>query len=898
MKKPAAGRPTMTDHLLVTKLMRPPVPPGRVARERLLAALNENLSRKVTLISTPPGFGKTTLLGSWAERLDRPCAWISLDEGDNDPARFLDYVSAALRGNAAEVVDAIPPFLNPPHEYGERILTNLINALAGKSDPGVLILDDYHVIREEGVHKSVLYLLDHKPPALHLVIASRADPPFPLARWRGRGEMHELRQEDLRLTVDETADFLSRTMALDLSRGEIEALCEYTEGWVAGVQLAALSMRRQDNPAEWIRAAGSGNRYILDYLMDEVWRHQPPDVQQFLLCTSIASRFSAPLCDTLSGGGDGREMLERLLRANLFIAPIDEGRTWFRYHRLFSDLLQARLRQERPDDLPRLHRLAGDWHERSGHADEAVGHYLHAGDFDRAARLLEQSAEKPLIRGETATFSRRLEALPAAVLAAHPLLCVYQAWMRMLGGRSAAEVEDRLRLAGRGPRDPSTAAKADAVRALLAYFQNDPRQAIRLAQRALADLREDSVFLWSIAGLSLSSSLLAEGDLEGGQKMLSEVEQKAAEVGNRLIASLALAGIGKLLIRQGRLHQAHALCRRALPADAEETGNLSPADGILLLALAEIHREWNELEKAAAEIRRAIPLVRRWTEARLVDANLILARICLARGDDPGALSALAEAGRAAKHTRMTEIDDLAVEVLRMQMHIRRREFDAVERWIREREVDRYRGPDDVVHNGTADDFHLRKYEHLTLARYYIARKRSAKARALLAAWLPELERLQRNDMVLQIMILQALAWRAQGDSNQAVAALQRALQLAQGEGCVRSFADEGPEMAALLREAAARGISPAYTAKLLAACGPEEGAGRRPAAPGPEALSRREMEVLGLIAAGFSNREIAERLSLSPGTVKVHTRNIYGKLEVRSRTQAVAKAKSAGLLP
>jgi LuxR family maltose regulon positive regulatory protein len=887
----------MHDHLLVTKLSVPPTPPGNVVRGHLLERLDEGLSRKLILISTPPGFGKTTLLGSWVERLDGYCAWISLDESDNDLPRFLEYLTAAFRDYETDAPDGIPPFLRPPREHAEQILTHLINTLAGKTEPAVLVLDDYHVIQEKGVHQAVLFFLTHMPPTVHLVIASRADPPFPLPRWRGRGEMVELRQDDLRLTAGETAEFLSRTMDIDLPGEDVKTLTEYAEGWFAGIQLAALSMRRQSDPADWIHNAGSANRYILDYLMDEVWRRQPPDVQQFLLHTSILSRFSADVCDALTGGGNGREMLERLMRANLFISPLDEGRNWFRYHRLFADLLQARLRQNHAGDLHRLHRTAGDWFEHNGWVYEAVGHYLQAEDFEFAARLLEQSAEEELIRGTTASFSRRLEALPAGILAAHPLLCVFQAWMRMLGGRTAAEVEERLQCAESGPLDPATAAKVKAVRALLAYIQDDSHSAIRLAEKALAGLREDSVFLWSIAGLSLSSSRLAEGDLAGGLNMLSEVHRKAEAAGNRLIASLSAAGIGKLLIRQGKLHQAYALCRKILAPDSETSGRLSPAEGILLLVLAEIHREWNELDLAAEEVRRAIPLVRRWTEARLVDANFILSRILLAQGDETGALSALAQAREAAKYTRMTEIDDLAVDVLRTQMHIRRREFAPVERWIRERAVDRFHGPDDVQRRGTADDRHLRKYEHLVLARYYIARKQPAKARILLEAWRPELERLQRNDMVLQILILQALAWRAQGDSNRAVDALQQALRLAEGEGCIRSFVDEGAEMAGLLREAAARGIAPAYTAKLLAACGPEEATGKKQAASGPFALSRRELEVLQLIAAGCSNREIADRLSLSPGTVKVHTRNIYGKLDVNSRTQAVAKAKSVGIL-
>jgi LuxR family maltose regulon positive regulatory protein len=406
-------------------------------------------------------------------------------------------------------------------------------------------------------------------------------------------------------------------------------------------------------------------------------------------------------------------MLERLIRLNLFISPLDEARNWFRYHRLFADLLQVLLRQDKPGDLPRLLRTAADWFERNGWMEEAVKHRIQAGDFEQAAQLLESSAEDMLVRGATATLHRRLDSLPAAVLEAHPLLCIHQAWMHMLNGRAAAEVEERLQASGRHPIDASMESKLKAVRALLSYFRHETQLAIRLAEEALEGLREDNVFLWSIAGLSLSTSRLEEGDLGGGLKILSEVARKTEEAGNPMIASLALAGTTRLLIRQGRLHQAYSLCRHALDQAGSRGGKPVPTDGVILIALAEIQRGWNDLENAEEAIRRAIPLVRRWTEARLVDANLILSRIRLARGDESGAQAALSEAEKAAGRTRLTMIDDLSVAVLRVQMQIRRREFGPVERWIREREVDRDRGPGHVLKRGTPDDLHLRKYEHL-----------------------------------------------------------------------------------------------------------------------------------------------------------------------------------------
>ena len=406
----------MHNELLVTKLMRPPIPVGGMPRLRLFHRLDEGVSRRLTLVSTPPGFGKTTLLSSWSAEAKIPTAWLTLDEGDNDLARFLLYLTAAFQEAGGDAREEFPPFLHSPREYSELVITNLINTLAGKPAPLVLILDDYHVISEEKVHQALLYFIDHMPAGVHVVIASRADPPFPFARWRGHGEIAELRQNDLRLEPEEAAAFLSRTMEIELPKATVRTLTEHTEGWIAGIQMAALSMRQQEDPDAWIRTFEAGNKYILDYLMDEVWRRQPPEVQGFLLQTSVLNRFSAPLCDTLTGAGNGREMLERLIRANLFISPLDENRNWFRYPRLFADLLQVRLRQNRPGELPRLHRTAGEWFERNGLMEEAVEHRILAADFEQAAQLLVRSAEGTMIRGATATLQRRLESLPASVL--------------------------------------------------------------------------------------------------------------------------------------------------------------------------------------------------------------------------------------------------------------------------------------------------------------------------------------------------------------------------------------------------------------------------------------------------------------------------------------------------
>ncbi|MBN1439132.1 MAG: hypothetical protein JW929_06965 [Anaerolineales bacterium] len=882
----------MPTDLLVTKLIRPPVPSGWIPRERLLRQLNAGLARRWILVSTPPGFGKTTLLSSWAEELAVPSGWLALDEGDNDLSRFLEYLTAAVCGVPADGQDPIPPFLRPPRELAESVVTGLINRQAKAASPFVLILDDYHLIAEDRIHQALLYFLDHLPPGLTLVLSSRADPPFPLGRYRARGDLLELRQEDLRLTVEETAAYLRRSMTVEIPQTDIHALSEYTEGWLAGMQLAAVSMQRDENPSAWIQSIKSGNRYILDYLMDEVWRRQPPEIRNFLLRTSLLNRFTAGLCETVGAGG--APVLEQLEKSNLFISPLNKDRTWYRYHRLFADMLQRRLLQERPRDIPGLHRTAADWFEANGEIEEAVKHLLPIGEYERAAGLIEDGAEEYILRGRTAAFLRLLEGIPAETLDRHALLCIYQAWAYLQSGRSTEETEERLRAAEAGGLDRATAAKATAVQAMIEYVRGNLPLAVRLAEQALEGIEEDNLSLWSIAGLSLGSSRLAEGNMEEGLRIFSEIARRAEKNRTPVIAAMALAGSAKLWIRRGRLREAFSLACKALDLAAEAPGRPTPAAGLALIVTGELHREWNDLAAADSELAQAIALVRPWTESRLVDALLVLSRIRFSQGDWNGVREALREARISADRTRITAVDDFAVALQEAQLDLALGDGDSVRRWIRERGVETDRGPADVRRKGNPDDLHIRKYEHIGLARWYIFRRQAAKALTLLDAWLPEAEQLQRVDLVLQILVLKALAWQTSGNLSKACSHLQEAFRIAEPEGYVRLFADEGAAMAHLLREMIARGLSAGYAEKLLAACPPTPPSS---ASGKPPLLSRRELEVLKLIAEGLSNAEIAKRLSLSPGTVKVHTRNIYGKLGVKSRTQALAKAKTAGWL-
>jgi LuxR family maltose regulon positive regulatory protein len=905
----------MSTPVLVTKLFIPRPRLNIVPRLRLMERLNDSLHGKLSLISAPAGFGKTTVVSEWVAGCGQPTAWLSLDDGDNDPARFLLHLVAALQTVAPEIgegaVSALQSSRPPPNEV---ILTVLLNEIASLPNRVVLVLDDYHVIDTEPVDAVLSFVIEHLPPSMHLIISTRQDPQLPLARLRSRAQMTELRAADLRFTGLEAAEFLRGVMGLALSAEDVAVLEDRTEGWIAGLQLAALSMQGHRDISDFIRAFAGDNRYIVDYLVDEVLRQQPQDVRGFLLQTSILDRLHGSLCNAVTGQEEGSARLASLERGNFFVVPLDEQRHWYRYHQLFADVLFAHLLAEQPEGVPVLHRRASEWYEQNGSTADAVRHALAAEDFERAADLVELTIPALLQSRQEAPVLGWLRALPDQVVQVRPVLSVMYAATLALYGQFEG-VEKRLRDAERWldptvdrnemvvldeaefRRLPGSIALYRAAQALsvgdLAGTVGHARQARDFATEG------DQLLRGSAAGL-LGLAFWASGDLESGYRMYAECKsliQLAGNLSDVLGCTIALADIR---LTQGRLREAKNTFEQALQWAMEQGEPLLRGIADMHVGLSEIYREQNDLSAATELLLRSRELGAlaglpqnpyRWCVA--------MARTREAEGDLDGALHLLCEAERMYLGDFFPNVRP--IPAMKARLWIAQGRAAEALGWAREQGLT------------VGDDLsYLREFDHLTLARALLAQDRATGGVHSFNSALELLERLlraaeagDRMGRAIEILVVQALAVYMHGDIPAALIPLERALTLAEPEGYVRMFVDEGPPMAHLLRAAATRGIMPAYTRKLLAACD-AQGQERKaePALPTVpvsqpliEPLSERELEVLRLLRSELSGPDIARELVVALSTVRTHTKTIYSKLDVNSRRAAVKRAEELDLI-
>jgi LuxR family maltose regulon positive regulatory protein len=901
----------MAGPLVETKLYAPRPRRSLVARPRLSGRLRRGAESRLTLVSAPAGFGKTTLLAEWLA--DRPAgrsvAWLSLEESDRQPASYWTYLITALQTVVPGVGASGLPLLQSAQAPIETVLTTVLNELGAVPDDLYLVLDDYHLVDGPDIQAGMTFLLEHLPPRVHLVVSAREDPALPLARLRARGELVELRATDLRFTLDEVAAYLNDVPGLELAAGDIAALEGRTEGWIAALQLAALSMQGRDDVAGFIAGFAGDDRYIVDYLVEEVLARQPAHVRGFLVQTSILDRLSGPLCDAVTGQPGGKAMLESLDRANLFLVPLDDRRRWYRYHHLFADVLRTHLLDELPDRVAALHRRASQWYEQHGEPSSAIRHALAGGDVERAADLVELAIPGQRRDRQEATIRGWLVALPGDVVRVRPVLAVGLIGALMSGGEfegveeRLADVERWLPPTGDGPWAPPEGMVVvdeeefqrlpgviEMNRAALALVRGDPSATIGHARQAIDRAAAEDHLTRAGASALCGLALWGGGDLEAAHRAYSEAAEglrRAGYLADVLGCSITLADIR---LTQGRLGEALATYEQALRLASGPDGTVLRGTADMYVGMSQIARERDDLATARRHLVHAQELGEHtWLPQNPYRWRVAMARVREAEGDLDAALGLLEEAQRVYMGDFSPNVRP--IPALRARMLAAGGRVGDAAAWARERGL-------------SADDdlSYLHEFEHITLARVLLARYRKQRAAPvvddaarLLRRLLQAAEAGERTGTVIEILVLQALTDHARGDTPGASAALERALTLAEPEGYVRLFAGEGAAMASLLRAAAKQGIVPGYARRLLAAVNRSEGT---PVQRGLiEPLSERELEVLRLLGSDLDGPDIARELTVSLNTMRTHTKNIYAKLGVSNRRAAVRRAAELDLL-
>lgn len=901
--------------LLSTKLASPRLRTPHVPRGTLLARLDEGLERKLTLLSAPPGFGKTTLVSEWidtrSERQDMPpLACVSLDAGDNDPVRFWRYVITACQSFQSGVGESALTLLRQSQQIPfEALLTAFINDLAQLPNRYVLILEDYHVIDSQQIHNTVAFLLDNLPPTLHLLITTRSDPPLPLARLRARNDLSELRAADLRFSLAETQAFLQQALPFPLSAEAIARLAARTEGWVAGLRLVTLALhgRREAQEIELFLDSFTGSQqHILEYLAEEALGAQPEPLQAFLLQTSFLSRLTGSLCDAVTGRADSASILEQLQRANLFLIPLDEARHWYRYHALFAEAMHHEARRRLGEDgLCALYDKASRWYEQHGLLTEAVEAALLAQAFERAADLVERVVAPQIAHNEYHTLRRWLAYLPEEMLRTHPSLCfTYAVAILFTSDRRAPETHALLRApldvaeqAWRAEGNRHKLGEASAFRSLAAWLQGDLVRSFTIARQALELLPEDDVQWRGISLIFVGVEELLAGKLNAAQPTLIEARALCKTAGNMYGTLDTTLLLGEICTRQGELQQAVQIYQQAL-TDVEQAAldrnQVLLRRGRALAGLGALDLEWNALETAEQHASQALEMGQQLADEELsMRASLVLARVLQARGKTAQAqqlLHALAAQIRWPQFLR-------EVRVYQAWLALAAGDLAAVQYWH----------TNDAQPSGDIPRIQQER-EALIVARMHIAQGEAEAALRLIERWQAEAHAEGRIRSELEMTVLTALAHSALKDLPQAKQVLIPALARAQPEGYQRIFLDEGEPMRWLIADCRSQiaetpeGHSPQllnYIDRLLAAF--RQGSEPHPSALSPqpliEPLSPREMEVLRLIAAGLSTAQIADELVITVGTVRNHLKNIYGKLDTHSRVQAVERARALKLL-
>ncbi len=904
---PARGHSTkrvpaaITGSLLATKLFMPAVPSKQVDRPRLIEQLNGGLERALVLVSAPAGYGKTTLVSNWLHRTGIPSTWFSLDEDDNDPRRFLQYLAAAVQKVVPTVpADAMRMLQGTSSEALEALLTALINEISVQNKPVVLVMDDLHLIYAQAVLDALEYLLEHIPPELHLVLLSRSDLPLPLGRLRARGQLLDIRADQLRFTQSEIAAFLNDAMGLHLSAGDLSAMEKRTEGWIASLQLAALSMQGSQDIHAFVSAFTGSHHYVMDYLVEEVLKIQPRQVSNFLLQTSILDRLYGPLCEAVvdadnAGPMDGQAMLESLEEMNLFTIPLDDERHWYRYHHLFSDVLRKRLEQQSRQLLPELHRRASQWYEKNGFISECIQQAITAGDQDRAARLIEDNGCLLLISGDVTTLLSWADAIDFQA-ENRPWLAIQKAWALALTGE-LGRVEPTLKVPEEllSPLEATDEVRTmqgtiAAARAHCANSRGDTQTAARYARQALELLPNCSSISQSIRSVTVSilgDASRINGNLEEAIRAYTEAISIGREANNLNMVIIANSNIADILMEQGQLHRAADIYARSLQMAVRPDGQRSPLAANIFDGLARLSYEWDRLDDAEQNIRQCMEQSRIWGDVgQQAYAWAMQARLEQARHDPEKAQEAMREAERLIGEHPHSPHWSIQVRAELARVSLAQGNLESLSQRVQKRGL---KVKDEIPYQ--------RESEYVLLLRVLVARDDHEAAIVLSNRLLQKAETTGQTGLMINALILQALALQGKKATGQALAALEKAFALARPEGYVRSFLDEGEAMTRLLCQAQAHQVGSGYAAVLLSKIGKIPGVLQPSMQLLAEPLTVREVEVLKLIKAGCSNQDIAGQLVISLATVKRHISNIYTKLGVESRTQAVAIGKELKIL-
>jgi LuxR family maltose regulon positive regulatory protein len=898
---------TLSSSLLATKLYIPVQPTRFVARQPLTQRLQlwQNQGYRLTLVSAPAGYGKTMLVVDWIRKENLPAAWISLDEGDNDFVRFIHYLITSLRKLHPHLGDDSLKLLDQGQTSVQGLLTPLINQLTDLPDghPFLLVLDDYHLIQAQAIHDAISFLVEYFPTHGHLVLITRADPPLPLARWRGRGQLNELRLVDLRFSEAETEAYLNLMLKLRLSTTEVDTLVARSEGWIAGLQMAAASIRECDNVADFMHALSGSQRNILDYLLEEVLQHLPGKTQDFLIHTSFLDRLCGPLCDAVLGlSGMSQSYLEGLERENLFTIPLDDHRCWYRYHHLFADLLQTRLFQLVDSSrLAELRQRASQWFELQGLQNEAIELAFQAQDFRRAAALMDQIADEMLKCGELVTFKRWLSNLPPESYQDRPSLCLYHAWVLLWSGAPAEMINASLEPIKNLEAQATALQQASLLplQAFMCMVQGDISTAVQLARAALDDLPAQYSFLRSMAMIVLASAAQLENRDDRGEGFHDMAIQEGLSSGNLLLSLSMLSSLANLLQKEGRLSQAEQKYQQAFELALDTYGQPLPIATRAMVGLASIALERNHLSGIEAQLQEAVQLSQSWATNTSVNAYLILARSQICLGKMQAAQKILDHARFHARQFDLTEMDDLSVEILQQRLNLMQNNLQAVTTWAEMRGLQGI-NPITGLDAGDFTNAHMRKYEYPVLARLYMSQNLFEEALELLDVLLPHVRTARRMALVIEALSLRAQVLYRLERLPEALNDLEDALRLAEPEKYVRLFVDDSPALQPLLTVLKPRLTDPGLVNFANELCnssvssqthGPES-------IPLIEPLSARELEILRLLVqTSLSAPQIAEELYISVSTVRTHIKSIYSKLDVHGRLDAASCARKYKLI-